>query len=802
MFTPAATTRFKRNLKSKAAVVAVALCLLLAGAGAWAASAIVYPFASQDPLLGVAMAEEVAAQLPSEVVVLGPEVAVGLVPPVLVADGFVSLERVVTAQAMNGEAGADVLRSGADVAVAATGGLSLRDDGAWLQLHLAHEGGSRLVELRGDVGRLDRLVWLGANAIAALIEEVTGVEVALGGAPEPTRGLAQLTGDTAGAYAGYVTAIAYLSSGLLEDAALELSEVVGLDGVPARARELRDDVAAVLAGAGPSPQEAVALSGTRLARRALLSITSPAQDELGTLAAFDRLRDATGIALADAWSGVIAASVNDRAQATTYLEAAAERFAFGEALLASLLAARGDPGYTAVLDELLASGREAGSAALLAASVVANARADEVRERQALQELRRSSPFLTYPLERLSYIAFDADEPQLAAEVLSVAVELADDSDLYWTNLGWAYYLLGFLDRSEAASLRALELDASQYIASYNVGLVRVVTGRLEAAMDAYQDATRRDPGIDDEAIADLENALVLYPDQPAVAYALAYLYEAEGRRTDARGAYQRFIAAAAEEPGPALTPYAERAAARVAALMAPLPPLEILGEARVTLGVRGPEAAPYRPGDPLYPSFELSTPGDALPSRLRVSVSLHAPDDEAEHVANETLLDLPSGAVAYVVDDLELLLPDDLAAGEYLVRFGAEANDEQSVTGQTTITVAGEAQPVRGLLGRGLMMTALESGNPLYGARTLQDPDALFEALLGEIAGAVAAAEQALPRIERGSFAGLSGGEAFSAVERADVERFLAHLLASDARSARFVFVDAFAQWLLDGAP
>lgn len=796
---PVSIASVKRRLIS----IATVSCSLFLGASAFAASVIVYPFTSQDPLLGVAMAEEVAAQLPDSIVVLGPEVAVGVVPPVLVADGFVSLERVVTAQAMNGEAGADVLRSGADVAVAATGGLSLRDDGAWLQLHLAYAGGSRSVELRGDVGRLDRLVWLGANAIAALVEEVTGEDVALGGSQEPTRGLAQLTGDSGSAYAGYVTAIAYLSSGLLEDAALELSEVVGLEGVPDRAVELREDVAAVLVGGAPESEPSTALSGTRLARRALLSITSPTQDEQSTLAAFARLREATGVALADAWSGVIAASVNDRARATTHLEAAAERFAFGEALLASLLAARGDPAYTAVLDELLASGRDAGSAALLAASVVANARADEVRERQALQELRRSSPFLTYPLERLSYIAFDADEPQLAAEVLSVAVELDGDSDLFWTNLGWAYYLLGFLERSEVASLRALELDASQYIASYNLGLVRVATGRLEAAMDAYQAATRRDPGIDDEAIVDLENALDLYPGEPAVAYALAYLYEAEGRRTDARGAYQRFIdAATAADMGDALAAYVARAEARLAALAAPLPPLEILGDSRVTLGVRGPEAAPFRPGDPLFPAFELSTPGDALPARVRVSVSLHAAQDDAALTANEMLLDLPSGAVAYVIDDLELRLPDDLAAGDYLVRFAAEANEEQRVVGQTTIAVAGESHPLRGLLGRGLMMTALESGNPLYSARTLQEPDALFDALLAEVIAAADAAEQALPRIELGPFAGLSGGEAFRAVERADVERFLAHLLASDARGTRFVFVDAFAQWLLDGAP
>ncbi len=788
----------------RAALLRAAFAALVAvGWAGWASSALaasvlVYPLDSQEPLVGIAVADELAAQLAGGALVIGPEIAAGAVPPVVVADGFVSLERLVGVLGMGAAAGADMLRTGTGVDVAVTGALSLRDDGAWLELHVAYSGGSRTVELRADSGRLDRLVSLGANVIAALVEESTGERIDVAGSPAPTRSLLQLASAQGSAYAGYVTALAYLAAGLLEDAAFELGEVVGMPGVPARAAEVQEDVAIVL---GLATAGADSADGTRLARRALLGIVSPALDEQATLAAFDSFGAATGLALADAWAGVIAASVNDRARSTAYLGAAADGLPYGKSLYAALLAARGDAAFTSVLDEVIASGRDAGSAALLGASVVANARADSEREREALQHLRRSSPFLTYPLERLSYLAFDASEPQLAAEVLSVAVELEPDSDLYWTNLGWSYYLLGFLARSEEASLRALTLDATQYIASYNVGLVRVATGRLTHAMDAYFNATRRDPGIDDEAIIDLENALVLYPDQVAVEYALAYLYQADGRRNDARLAYERFLARAGDTTDPDLTPFVAQATTQLASLSAPLPALEIIGAVRVTLGIRGPEATPFHPGDPIYPAFELSTPGDSLPARVAVSAALLSAGGETEIVSNELVLELPAGAVAYVIDGLELLLPDDLAPGDYLLRYAATANDEQSVTGEQGVTVDGAAQPLRGLLGRGLTMTALESGSPLYNSRMLQTPEALSEVLLRELSATADAAEEALPRIESGRFAGLSGGAAFRAATGDDVASFLDYLLSSGARDSRFVFVDAYAQWVLEGA-
>src|SRR5690606_17947851 len=165
--------------------------------------------------------------------------------------------------------------------------------------------------------------------------------------------------------------------------------------------------------------------------------------------------------------------------------------------------------------------RRATAAALLGAALTAELEGDRDTQVQALEALTRAAPFLTYPLEALSYIYFDRDDGRSAARVLAVAVELDPESDLYWTNLGWAYYLVGQLGPSEEASLRALELDGTQVVAAYNLGLVRTVTGRLAEAMPAYERAVRFDPEVNDEAIADLENALELFPDEPGVEFAL-----------------------------------------------------------------------------------------------------------------------------------------------------------------------------------------------------------------------------------------------------------------------------------------
>src|SRR5690606_17031058 len=90
----------------------VALVTLLFAATAAAASVLVHPFDSQDVLLGVAVADEVANSVQDRAIVLGPDVAPGAIPPLIAEGGFVSLGRVIGAQQFAGAVGAELLRSG------------------------------------------------------------------------------------------------------------------------------------------------------------------------------------------------------------------------------------------------------------------------------------------------------------------------------------------------------------------------------------------------------------------------------------------------------------------------------------------------------------------------------------------------------------------------------------------------------------------------------------------------------------------------------------------------------------------
>ncbi|MBX3141990.1 MAG: tetratricopeptide repeat protein [Trueperaceae bacterium] len=784
-------------------ILAAAAAAFAPLSAAFAATLAIHPFDSDDTLLGFAVADELAAafdapgasELAADVgpslLVLGPEVAGGAIPPLVADGGFVGLSRVVGGDVMFGPAGADLLRTGLGVDVAVTGRVLVMEDDYRLELQVAGEGGAISATLSAPHGRRDRLVAQAARVVARALaggtpaDAPSAVPTAVGNVP------------LEGAYATYLTAVVYAAGGLVTDAATVLTGVPAADLSP-RAARLKDDLDAVVAGA-PVAGAADADPG-RLLRRAVLELGLPTFDDVATAAAFARVASATDLPLAYAWAAIMAVSAGDLDGAHEPLALAeAGGYPYAATLAASLASSTGDvEAYRAGLERVVAGEADSGSAALLGASVVAQMAEDTQAEKAALHALGRAAPFLTYTFERLSYIAFDEEDAAAAAGALAVAVQLDPESDLYWTNLGWSYYLLGFLERSEAASLHAVELDANQFIANYNVGLVRSVTGRLAEAVDAYDRAMRLDPSVDDEAIKDLESARSLYPDATSVYYSLGYLYDADGRRAEARTALRTFVRRAGAA---GLYPeFVATATQRLVVLDAPPPPLELFGDVVVHLGVRGPEAAPFGPGDTLYPSFEVSTPGDELPATLHVKLALTvAEGSDLEATADSHV---PAGAVGYVIDTVGLELPLDLAAGTYELVVTVEGMDGESVSARSSVEVTGSPVDLRRLLGRGVVMTALETSLPLYSAKDLATPDRLVDVLVGELRAGAAAAEQALPAIEGGRFAGLSGGALFSESSADDVRDYLAYLLASDLTDYRFTFVDGYAQWALDGAP
>jgi tetratricopeptide (TPR) repeat protein len=751
---------------------------LLIALVSWAAAVdvVVHPFRSQDPVVGVAIAERIASSL-ADAVVLGPEVAPMLVAPVVVPGGFLN-PLVVAPDGAFDLSGVALLAGGIGVPAVVSGVLAIEADGLRLDLVAAIDGALRRATVRAPMGDLDLLVaraaprvawWVGATALA----------------PRPL--------DLAGEDQAPARARALIGAGFTSEA-LELLE--GLTDPHPSDALLRDDLRAALAG--------TADGDPALAAMAALSASDP--EVPGR--AFARWRAEGGPPVADVWAGAWARGVGDDEVADRAFAAAAAAYPFGRAAQAadrvtSALDADDADALAAARQDLVGLLDAGEPAALLAAAFAAGALDDDALEDLLLASLSREAPFLTYPFERRSFIAFARDDALTAAQTLAVAVELAPDSDLYWTNLGWSWYLLGFLGRSEDASLRAIEIDPSQYIARFNLGLVRVVTDRLEAALGDYREAIRLDPEVDREAIADLVAAEVDYPEAVGVSYALGFLLDRAGQRSEAAEAYERYVQRVAADPDAAGADdaRAREAEARIVALRAPLPPIEIQDPPSLSLGRRGPAVETAQPGDPLTVTFEVGTPGDALPRRLDLGVELQGADGEPL-VSDTASVDVPTGAIGYVLDLLEIELPEALTSGDYTLVVVA-TGDGQEARATRSVAVAGAPDRLRRLIGRGLVLTTLETGQNLLSARDLGvAPSAVWARWLDELKATAALADEALPVPTSGRFADMAGGEVFAAATEADLLDFVDHLLDSGASRSTFALADAFAQWVLDGTP
>ncbi len=752
------------------AVLALIVATLL-GLGL-AETLIVYPFSSQDALAGVALADRLAQAFEGQAEVIGPETAPSLVPPLVVDGGFINPALFLGQVGFANSTGAALLRDAVGADWAVTGELVFEDEAVVLTLYVKGDSSATLT-FAAPLDDPSRLLRPATFALAAR----------LGVVPEPASEF-----DLAGPFGDHVRIVGLIGAGLVDEALAQLEGLKnqGTELLPETAA-LYQNLTAMLAG------EAVADA----ALAAVASITIEQFDEAQAIGYFEAFREASALPVADVWIGALAASVNDKARAVEALDSASAAYSYGRIARASYRQTNGLEGSSEDIAAVVAGGLDSGVAGLLGLAVVADQGNDRALEKQALQLLARAAPFFPYPFERLSFIAFDEDDGAAAAEVLVVAVELDPASDLYWTNLGWAYYLVGLLPESEDASIRATELDPNQFIARYNLGLVRVVTGRLELALDDYAIAMRFDREVDDEAIVDLENALDLYPDESGIHFALANLYQAEGRRAEAADQYERYLERDdGERPALAAT-----AASRVEALRAPPPPIEIIGGVDVSLGFEGVEASPYHPGEDVFLNFEVTTLGDILPQRIQVTVALVEADGTVVDTS-EADIEVPTGAIGFVIDDASVALPEGLSPGTYRLDVTVAADAGRASTETILLAVDGRPELLRQLLGRNIVMQALDAGRSLYDERDLSRPGVLADRLVGELQGAANAAEEALPVVEGGRFEGLSGGELFLQSGVGEIEDFLHFLLAQGTSDITFTFVDAYAQWALDGGP
>ena len=798
--------------------LAVSLLLVCSSALAQASTLAVFPLESQEAFLGVAVAERVAAAVEqasqgaqgAQREVLGPDVALALAPLYPVQGGFLSPLQLLgsgqgTGQTASSRTAAVLLRDALGVDAALGGRIDFVGGQLELTFHLATPRGAQTFSASAPEANPERL----AETVLAVLEQRLGLFSTSAGEGRSAALMDVAAIDLDAPYGDYVEGVALLSGGFVAEAQAALERAVRRSESQGEANPRYSELLEVTRAA----TEGNLTDISNLPLAATLALNTQSLDDAQTLRIFERLAEQGDVPAYETWIGLLRASV-DNADDSAAVDAfdAAATYPFGRAARA-LYAALNDGPRADVMTDIEAISQSESSGALIGATLAAQLLEDADLETRLATQLSRLAPSLPYAFERLSQLAFDADEPLEAAQALSIATQLEPESDLYWTNLGWAYYLLGRLEASEDASLQALELNPDEFIAWYNLGLTRAVTGRLGAAMDAYNEALSRDPEVDDAAIEDLENALDLYPDVADIHFALGALYEAEDRGNAATAQFERYLARLEEEPEGerADAPrFRERAERRLEVLRTPPAPIEIGDDARLSLGPNNLSVESFRPGDRLFPDFELFTPGLELPQEATLTLRLldaqNAPVDGATY---EETFAIPGNAVALQIDDVGFALPTDLAPGAYTLEVALSARRGRRASEALRVEVTGEPSFVRRLISQGVTLRGLASSRALYDERNVSLADeTLVQRLLDELRDNAEAARDALPDISTGRFEGLSGDALFNGSSTQDVRDFLSFLLEQQSVQSEgegdlsVSFVDAYAQWALEGAP
>jgi tetratricopeptide (TPR) repeat protein len=751
----------------------------------FAQSLVIYPFSSQDTLAGVAVADRLAQAFSESLEVYGPEVSPGLPVPLLAPEGYFPLYGALSFDLpIDSAGGAKVLRemTGADAVI--TGKIEFVDEGPDAEVYLATPQGVQTYSLTSP-----------EDDPSLLVQKIIAVTSARLDVSRPL--LKEFSVDLSSSYSDYLDAVLLVGAGQLQDAlgVLEAAQA-GAEEEP-RLATLYDAVRAVLVGQDHPNLGLMAMMS--------LSLGEELFDEAKALGYFQTLSEERSLPVFKAWAATLQASSADAGAA---FDSTAEAYPFGVATRAAYRAVNELEGLDGDVQTLLES-TEVSS--VYAASVIGSSITDDSElSKTAYTRLTKIAPGFAQPFELLSDVAFSEDDPKAAATNLTIAARLAPDNTRLWTNLGWSYYLLGSLEKSEEYSRKSVEMQGEtpgnqDYVPWYNLGLVQTVTGRLEEALESYAVATEidlldadprsaNDPAIDDPAIDDLVNALELYPNEPAVHFALANLYEQDERRNEAQAQYKLYLTRGED------LPLRAEAESRLAVLNEPPPAIEISEGASLRFG-DVTDAGPYQPGDRLSVQFELYTPGAELPGLAEVAVALKNPDGETLN-QQEQEVRIPRNAIGYVVKTLSVEIPADAAPGSYTVEISASASDERTATRSLELVVEGQASLARQLVSRNVIMTTLQTEEALYTAESFVPDNQLIDKLLAELREAADAAEDALATVDTGRFEGLSGGELFRNSTAQDVQDFLGYLLVSGTEEITFSFVDGYAQWALEGAP
>lgn len=766
-----------------ARIILVSICLLASLAQAQIA---IHPFESQDTYTGLAISEQVQRILeqaaPENTPVWSLIETRFLKPPLGIRQGYLSPSTDLSGGVSN-PSGAQVLQETLGVDVVITGSISGANivqydeesndnDSFTLDVYINDGGISEHFSFAGKLSALADTSY----RVSKLFYERYGWRV---------HPLAKDNNDTSfndhRAYRDYLQILAALDSGFMLEAhdLLEQFLTENLDNYPQAARLDRALRAIQENRYGEEPSLSAAFA----------SGMQELQEANQHIAYFEAASQASDLPLYDLWLGILRDEQNDRAGATEAF-AAASRYPFGAASEAVYLSKHQLEGAEASLE---AASSSAELSVLWALSLASQALGNLEQEKALLEQLKQLYADNPYSYQRASFIAFNEEDAVAAAENLAKALELRPESSLYWTNYGWAQYLLGDYEGSIASSLKATELEPNQLIAYYNLGLAYAVENDLEKSLFAYDIAIRLNPVVEPAGLADIEQAVQDFPENASLHFALGNLYELQGNNEGAGVAFERFIELAAE------TMNTSEAEQRLAQLGAAPAPFTILSE---TLYLSFAEQAialdAIHAGDRITPVFHLYTEGFELPKEVIVSYQLAA-------ISLSQQINIPANVVDYRINSIPIDIPRDIPAGEYQLEIRVSSSDTRSSEASLTLNLKEKTSLVRQLVARGIILRNLETWQPYYSLQHIDNAiidETIIPRLLQELRDTAHVADESLPAIGSGKFAAMSGAEVFEQSTAKDIRHFLHFAATTTGEGIDIAFVEAYAQWVIEGAP
>lgn len=715
-----------------------------------------------------------------------------LKPPLGVANGYLLPTELLSGGVSNAS-GAQVLRETLGLDVVITGTISganiveqsnddndadndtetTRDDTFTLDLYLNDGGRS---EHFSFVGRLENIADTSYRA-SKIIYERYGWRV------QPLRDATTYYTDES--YRDYLQILAITDSGFMLEASNMLNDFIENhpDSYPQTARLQRAFQAVEERRYGDEPALSAALAS--------------AMQELDSsqhIAYFAAASEATDLPLYDLWLGILRNEINDRDGANEAF-AAASRYPFGAASQAVYLSRHQLEGAEDSLETVgnNALGNNAELTVLWALSLTSQQLGNLDYEKQVLEHLRDLYPDNPYSYERSSFIAFHDNDAAQAFADLATAIELRPENSLYWTNYGWAQYLLGDYEGSIASSLKATELNPSELIAYYNLGLSYAVEDNLEKSLIAYDIALRLDPVVAPAGLADIEQAVQDFPKNANLHFILGNLYEVQGNNEAAITAFERFIELA---PDTTNTSQAEQ---RLAQIDAPPAAFDIAGDSlELSLAGQAMNYDAIHAGDRITPVFHLYTEGFELPREIIVSYQLAA-------ISLSQQIKIPANVVDFRINSIPIDIPEDIPAGDYSLDIRIRSNDGRSSETSLELSLQETSSLVRQLVARDIILRNLSTWQPYYGVQDLDNPtvdDTIIPKMLQELRDTAEVAEENLPAIRTGKFVGMRGAEVFEESSAEDIRHFLHFAATTTGEGIDIAFIEAYAQWVIEGAP